>query len=300
MLLPVGGWWLTAVTAVVVTAAYLYSTWTFDYWRKRNVPFIRPLVPLFGNIAGVALGVEHQMRLLCRTYNEFRGHKYCGLYQMRTPYLMICDPELVTRVLIKDFASFTDHGLYTAPPEENPLSNGLFNMNSTQWKVMRHKLSPAFTANKLRLMHGQVKECGDQLMRNFADGLRGTDGRMEVRDVLGRYSTDVIGTCAFGLQLNAISDEDSPFRRHGKAVFTPSLRMLVKELVYMISPSLRRTLHIKDFPPESIDFLTNAFTETIEHRQRNGITRTDLMQALIQARTDLVVNKTEPSGKSIH
>lgn len=118
-----------------------------------------------------------------------------------------------------------------------------------------------------------------------------------MRDVLGKYSTDVIGMCAFGLQLNAINDKESAFRKHGKSVFTPSLLVMIRELSWMISPTLRKYLPIYDFPQEANDFFISAFTETMKHRERTGQIRNDVVQTLIQARTDLIVNKTEPSRK---
>lgn len=105
------------------------------------------------------------------------------------------------------------------------------------------------------------------------------------------------GTCAFGLQLNAIDRSDTGFRKYGRTLFQPSLRFLVRELSSMISPALRKALPLNDFPQDAIDFFTGAFTDTMNERTRNNVVRKDVMQSLIQARTDLVVNKTEPSGK---
>nr|QIU80482.1 cytochrome P450 monooxygenase CYP6CY58 [Aphis gossypii] len=288
-------WWTVGFLATFTALAYHWSTATFGYWRDRGVPYVRPTVPLFGNIGSRALGTEHQIRMFGRIYDAFRGHPYVGMYQMRTPYLLVCDRTLVNRVLIGDFAHFTDHGIHTDGPEENPLANGLFKMRGAKWKVMRQKLSPVFTAGKLRHMRGQVAACSEQLMRNVAADVPATGGPIEVRDVLGKYSTDVIGTCAFGLQLNAISDEQSEFRRNGKAVFQPSFRMLIKDLIWLISPALRRAIRVSDYPQEVVQFFMAAFTDTMRYRQEHGLVRDDLMQSLIQARTDLVVNKTEPS-----
>ncbi|XP_060846915.1 probable cytochrome P450 6a13 [Rhopalosiphum padi] len=287
-------WWTIAALATFAAVAYRFATSTFGYWRDRGVPDVRPTVPLFGNLFGMAMAAEHQSRMYGRIYDGFRGRRYGGLYQMRTPHLMVCDPALVNRVLIGDFAHFTDHGLYTAGPDENPLANGLFNMNGAQWKIMRQKLSPVFTAGKLRHMRGQVAACSEQLMRNVAADVA-AGGPVEVRDALGKYSTDVIGTCAFGLQLNAINDEQSAFRKYGKAVFAPSFRTIFKELLWMVSPALRRALRVGDFPRDAVEFFTAAFTDTMRYRQEHGLVRDDVVQSLIQARTDLVVNKTEPS-----
>ncbi|XP_025417942.1 probable cytochrome P450 6a13 [Sipha flava] len=292
------GWWLLAAALMAAAAiAYLFCTSTYGYWRDRKVPWLRPTVPLFGNLTWQLLGMERSTDMIQNAYNAFSGHRYGGIYQMRMPFLIVRDPVLINRMLIKDFTHFTDHGLYKPLPTENRLANGLFIMNGDQWKTMRAKLSPGFASSKLKHMHGQMKECGEELMRNVA-GVVATGGHVfEVRDVLGRYATDVIGTCAFGLQLNTINDDQSPFRRYGKTVFKPSLRVLLSQIAWMVSPALRRALHVYEIPLDTIEFFDNTFTDTVRYRERNNVVRDDLMQSLIKARDDLVVNKTVPSVK---
>jgi len=286
-----GNWWIINVITpctILVTIVYYFCVSTFKKWEKLNVPYIRP-IPLFGNFLNLALGKDHPLDFYNRIYHEFAGQKYGGLFQMRTPYLMIRDPEIINDVLIKDFSCFPDRGIYS-DFSANPLSNNLFFMENPQWKTIRNKLSPAFTSGKLKLMYNQIKECGDELMKNIDQDLIENDNEIEVRDVMGKYSTDVIGTCAFGLKLNTISDDESAFRKYGKAIFTPSLRMLFRELCLMITPALLKVVRVKDFPSDATDFFHAVFKETITYRQENKIFRNDFVQVLMQARNDLVLN----------
>lgn len=291
-------WWTVIVASclTVFAATYYFSVSTFGKWKDKNVPYVRP-VPLFGNFLTVALGFDHPVDLYRKIYYELAGCKYGGLFQMRTPYLMIRDPELINCVLIKDFSYFSDRGIYS-DFSVNPLSNQLFFMDNPQWRTIRNKLTSAFTSGKLKLMYGQIEQCGDELMRNVRENLTRTGGVMEVRDVLGNYSTDVIGTCAFGLKLNAVSSDDSAFRKYGKAIFKPSLRILLRELCLMIAPALLKIVKLKDFPSAATDFFHSAFRETIAYREQNNVVRNDLVQVLMQARNDLVLNKNlPPNGK---
>lgn len=292
-----GYWWVDVLTPCALLFAitsYYFCTMTFDKWKNLNVPYVRPY-PLFGNFAGVVLGTVHPVDFYRRIYNELAGHKYGGLFQMRTPYLMIRDPELINAVLIKDFSSFPDRGIYS-DFSSNPLSDNLFFMENPKWKVIRNKLSPAFTSGKLKLMYDQIKECGDEMMKNVYKTLSKTDDVLEVRNVLGNYSTDVIGTCAFGLQLNAVSDDDSTFRKYGKTLFKPSVRLLLREFCLMISPALLNVVKLKDFPADATEFFRSAFHETIAYREKNKIVRNDFVQMLMQARNDLVLNTNLPQN----
>ncbi|KAL4096784.1 hypothetical protein QTP88_021668 [Uroleucon formosanum] len=287
-------WWINVITpcAIIFTIAYYFCVSTFKKWEKLNVPYIKP-VPLFGNFLKVALGKDHPLEFYNKIYYEFAGHKYAGVYQMRTPLLVIMDPEIINDVLIKNFSSFPDHGI-TVDFEVNPLANHLFNMENPQWKTMKNKLTPAFTSGKLKVMYDQIKGCGDELMKNIDGCLNKNGNEIEVKDIIAKYSTDVIGTCAFGLKLDAINNDESPFRKHGKVIFTPSLRFLIGQLCALINPGLLKFVRVKVFPQETTDFFQAAFKETMTYRLEKNIVRNDLVNHLMQARNDLVLNTDLP------
>ena len=56
MEIPALGFWsaITIFLLGVVILLYAYLTSTHDYWRKRGVPYVKPL-PLFGNIKDLVL-----------------------------------------------------------------------------------------------------------------------------------------------------------------------------------------------------------------------------------------------------
>ncbi|XP_025424020.1 probable cytochrome P450 6a13 [Sipha flava] len=286
----------TCLLLAAIAAAYHFCTATFGKWRGLGVPCVQPVVPLFGNFLRVAAGLVHPVDFYRDAYQQLAGRRYGGLYQMRTPYLMVRDPELIVRVLISDFASFTDRGVYT-DVAANPLSDNLFFMDSPRWRTMRNKLSPAFTSGKLKLMHDQIRMCGDELMANVRGAVLAGRGEMEVRDVMGKYSTDVIGSCAFGLRLDAVRDDASTFRRYGKTLFRPSLRVLLRELCLLISPALLKVVRIRDFPPDADRFFRSAFRDTIENRENSNVVRNDFVNVLMQARRDLVLDPNLPRNE---
>jgi len=173
-------------------------------------------------------------------------------------------------------------------------------MENPQWKTIRNKLTPAFTSGKLKLLYGQIKECGDELMKNINKDLIINCNVIEISDVLENYSIDVIGTCAFGLKLNAISDNESTFHKYSKSLFTPSLTKLFGELCLMISPAFLKVVRVKDFPSDATEFFHRVFKETMTYRQENQIVRNDFLQVLMQARNDLVLNTNLPKHGKIY
>lgn len=190
--LPIPYTWLATggvvLTAVTVAVLYYLSVCTVDKWKKLGVPYARPVLPLFGNFLNVALCIDTPADTYRTVYNQLAGHRYGGFYQMRTPYLMIRDPELINHVFRKDFESFPDRGIHT-DIEVNPLSNNLFFMDNPKWKVIRSKMSPAFTSGKLKQMYVQIRECGDAMMVDLRKRVKRRDAiGIDIRDVMGRYS----------------------------------------------------------------------------------------------------------------
>ncbi|XP_022170501.1 cytochrome P450 6a2-like [Myzus persicae] len=281
-----------AISAVAVLAAfvYYYTTNTYDKWLKLKVPHDPPW-PLVGNTVKMMTLMEHQLVTIDGIYKRFASEKYCGFYQMKTPFLMIRDPELINNILIKDFSHFADRGFHK-DPALNVIANGLFFMEDPKWRVMRQKLSPGFTSGKLKLAHNQIAECSDELMRFITAKMKEND-RIEVKETMGKYSTDVIGTCAFGLKLDTVKNEDSDFRLYGRKILEMNFRFLFTE---MVSPKILKMLRIAELLPEATAFYESAFNEVIRYREANGIVRHDLAQSLIEARKELVLNSADENG----
>lgn len=142
---------------IIFTLLYYYSTSTYDKWLKLNVAFMRP-VPFSGNTFKMLTGLEHPADTTDRIYQKFYDKNICGFYQMRTPFLMIRDPELINAILVKDFWNFTDHGI-DIDPKVKVMARSLFFLNGQKWKIMRRSLSPGFTSSKLRDINNQITEC---------------------------------------------------------------------------------------------------------------------------------------------
>jgi len=115
---------------------------------------------------------------------------------------------------------------------------------------------------------------------------------------MNKYSTDVIGTCAFGLKLNSMKDEENEFRKYTKLILIPSFRAIFAKTLTLISPKISNILKIKSISPEVMEYFTSSFQSVIEYREKNNIDRNDVAQTLMQARKELVLNNNSyPEGE---
>lgn len=109
------------------------------------------------------------------------------------------------------------------------------------------------------------------------------------RDISARFTTDIIGTCAFGVECNSLKDPDAEFRQHGSNAFKkfPSFAYFAFLLTFK---NLARKLHLKLFAKDVSDFFLKVVRDTIDYREKNQDNRKDFMNLLI----DLKNQKVEP------
>ncbi|KAJ8949548.1 hypothetical protein NQ314_008177, partial [Rhamnusium bicolor] len=65
---------------------------------------------------------------------------------------------------------------------------------------------------------------------------------------IGCYSTDIIGSCAFGLDCNSFNEPNSPFRIYSRKAFSRTTFQAVQSIINTSLPSVGRALHFPAFP----------------------------------------------------
>lgn len=142
------------VTAVFVVLISILTIWyafnkqrySFNYWKKRNVPTIP-----YDNLQGV--GEKFHMSYVIKSiYDKFKGTgaKFCGAYfYYSRPVAILLDPELMKDILVRYFENFMDRGIYYNR-RDDPLSSNLSTIGD-DWKELRYKLTPTFTSAKMKV-----------------------------------------------------------------------------------------------------------------------------------------------------
>nr|WCO04824.1 cytochrome P450 monooxygenase [Bemisia tabaci] len=279
---------LPSVTTVILTISSLslyviyFLKKRYTHWERRGVPHVRPIALFFGNTKDLALQRVPNAFVFQRIYNELEGHDFGGFYQMFKPAIMLRDPDLIRTVLIKNFSQF--HDRFSIIDEKlDPLSNHLLNLAGQRWKNVRYKLTPTFSSGKLKsmqdLMQGCIHELADYLSRCVSDV-------QNLRELMAKFTTDVIGSCAFGLNCNSIRDENSEFRRIGRLIFKPSKRIRIRNMLRSLGPKLITLLRLKSVHPEVEDFFMSVLKEAVKYRESSALKRNDFLQLLINIQAE--------------
>ncbi|XP_044731389.1 cytochrome P450 6k1-like [Chrysoperla carnea] len=270
---------LLTLTTGLLTILYFYLTSTYDYWKKRKVPYDPPVL-LFGNFYNA---FTFKRNISSYFYDLYRktNEKYFGFYIYRRPYLLLRDPELIKHVLVKDFNNFVPRTNADTTNKEDVLGrDNIFTIKDPHnWRYLRAKFSPFFSTGKMRNMFTLLDGFGEDLNKYVKNHVNET---IEVKDACRKYTTDVIVSTAFGIQANSFSDEEAEFSAISKKLFTFTLRRSVELICFFFVPELVTLFNFKLFSSFGTAFLRNAVSQAIEVREKNNINRPDLIDALIK------------------
>ncbi|XP_065092309.1 probable cytochrome P450 6a19 [Ochlerotatus camptorhynchus] len=262
-----------------VTLVVLFIKQRFNYWKVRGVPYANPTFPL-GNLWGTGTK-QHLSEVLEDLYFKLKGNAlFGGIYFFINPVVLALDLDFIKTILVKDFNSFHDRSIYFNE-KDDPLTAHLFTMEGIKWKNMRVKLTPTFTSGKMKMMLPIVRDCADELERCIVKETAG-GGEIELKDILARFTTDVIGNCAFGLECNSLRDPNAEFRTMGRDVFDLRGLGFVKLLLTQQFRTLSRALGAVTLTPSVSKFFLKTVSDNIEYREKNKIERNDFMDLMIK------------------
>lgn len=129
------------------------------------------------------------------------------------------------------------------------------------------------------MMFSTITEVADNLVKKVESDLS-CKKNINVKDFMGKFTTDVIGNCAFGLECNSFNDPNSEFFKMGQRVF--EFNSFLVRFLRSAFPNLAKKLHVKSIPTEISSFYSSIVRNTIEYREKNEVNRNDFMNLLIQ------------------
>lgn len=267
-----------------IVAVYVYMTRNFKYWAKKGIMEIPP-TPFIGNFSDCVMFRRSAAEFIKDLYDKGKGLKFTGFYIFDKPFLLARDPEIIKNILVKDFNYFTDR--YVAASDDDALGTAnLFILKSPHWKNLRNKLTPVFSSGKMKKMFHLMAAVTEDLDTHLeALELDGKGRVIELKETCARYTTDVIGSCVFGLKVNSLNNPDAEFRNYGRKIFTFTYRRSIELSAFFFAPGLVKPMGFKLFENSCSEFLRKALWGTINERMKSGDHRNDLIDTLIELKT---------------
>lgn len=270
---------LTYVIALILV--YItFLRYKFSYWKNRGFISTYPWTPL-GDFAGVGVKVHYHEKYAI-LYNQFKHEaKMFGAYLYFSPTLFITNLDLLRTILVKDFHYFEDRGVYHNE-KSDPLSAHIFAIEGAKWRRMRNNLSPTFTSGKMKYMFHTISDKGQRLI-DYIDKhhVKGSIV-MNGKDVSQRFTADIIGSCAFGVEVHAFDDTKIPeIINIAKGIFTDSPFSAMYFFLVSSYQSLARFCNLRLISKYAEDYFMSMIKENVSYRETNGVIRADFFNMLL-------------------
>ncbi|XP_050680817.1 cytochrome P450 9e2-like [Leptidea sinapis] len=159
----------------------------------------------------------------------------------------------------------------------------LLNLKGGDWKAVRSSVTPAFSSSRLRYLLNLIDECGQQMVQY----LRQFDNtEIEMKDVMGRFTLEVIGACAFGIKSDSLCEQNAKFlqvaENYDHMPFLKKLRVL---FVLLFVPEFSKQFNISFLDEHNIAALIEMLQEAKSQRRSNTSNNKhgDFLQLILDA-----------------
>ncbi|KAJ7399103.1 thromboxane-A synthase [Pitangus sulphuratus] len=206
-------------------------------------------------------------------------------YIGRQMFVVVSSPDMIKQILVTDFSNFTNR---TKPNLiSKPMLDSILCLRDDRWKYVRSLLTPAFSDTKLKEMTPLINQACDILLCNlkvYADSGKAFD----IQRCYNCFTLDVVGSVAFGTEVDSEKNPDDPFVKNCRTFFEMSLfkplLILILSFPFIMIPLLRI------FPNKKQKELNGFFIQTIKnaivyrHQQDAAERRRDFLQWMLDSR----------------
>lgn len=267
--------------ATFIALLFLYFRSKFSHWKRLGVPYVKPSIP-FGNMQG-RKKERHSTLHYMKFYNDLKSQGslgFGGIYFFTKPVVLPTSLNFLRDIFVKEFQCFHDRGIYYNE-KDDPLSSSLSTIEGLKWKVLREKLTPTFTSGKMKMMFPIMVDVADRL-KIVLEKMLEANNEIEIKIILARFTADIIGNCAFGIDCNCLNDPDAKFLEMGMNFVHNSRISMLKRLIMVAFPELARKLRFRLIPEYISNFFMGVVEDVIAHREKQEVTRNDFMNLMIQ------------------
>ncbi|XP_065206709.1 cytochrome P450 6k1-like [Planococcus citri] len=166
-------------------------------------------------------------------------------------------------------------------------NNGQFGENCEKIRgANRNRKKP------MKLMFPLLKKCAEDikpaLMKYYEQG-----EDFEAKDLSARFGTDVIGSCAFGVDTHSLLDPESEFRNVGRLMTKPRWQLIFRMLFPNLPTKVIKLFKLFFFNEEMCNYFEKIVKDLVKYREENNVTRGDFLDILIALKNQKEREKLE-------
>ncbi|KMQ84580.1 cytochrome p450 9e2, partial [Lasius niger] len=276
---------LVSLILIALVVLYFYLTKNYNYWQKRKVPCANGVLPGVGHFWDL-ITMKTTFSECCRKiYNDNRNHSMVGVYNFRSPALMVLEPKLVKTVMQTNFTNFHENGVNIDPDLDPLLANNPFFNTGEKWIIARKRLTYAFSSMRLKILLESVKQVCEQF-ENYLDKKLSKVGKveLELKDLFARFTAQVVAGVGFGVDGLCFDEkkEKESFYAMGKSFLAPSVVNTIIFMCVFLLPSLGKIFRMPILPKKVDRFFRTLIADVMEQRRTEKTPRNDFLQLMAE------------------
>ncbi|EGI64750.1 Putative cytochrome P450 6g2 [Acromyrmex echinatior] len=270
----------TSALIISFSLFYAYAKYKLSYWSRRGVKS-PPTHLFFGNFKDCITLRKSPGDKMREIYNSADpDDPYIGFYIFHKPLLLLRDHDLIKQVMIKDFVVFPNRR-FGSGSQRDPIGlDSILSMHQPRWKYVRNKLTPVLTGQKLKNMIPLMIESGKPML-NFIENLpTNEDGwsEYEMKDISSRYTSDVLASLTFGININSFDDNEIAFCKTGATIFRGFMRGIIFIIQFFLPDW---DFLVVPFIKRPANYFRNIFWDSMNTRERLGFKRGDMIDSML-------------------
>ena len=176
----------------------------------------------------------------------------------------------------------------------------IFHATGDTWKDIRSTFTPIFTSGKMKKMQKFMKAVAESLTDEL-QAKANAKKEFELKDVFGKFSLDTLASCAFGIDAESFTNDNSVFVKNAANTFKTSALeqvLLFSKLLPGVA-SLMKILNISVFKPKEIKFFKTIILNTLRQRKESKERKNDLIDMMLDAmKSDVTHEDVEEDDQS--
>uniref|UniRef100_A0A1B0CMB4 Cytochrome n=1 Tax=Lutzomyia longipalpis TaxID=7200 RepID=A0A1B0CMB4_LUTLO len=266
---------LLAISLLILAFLWWWQRSARSYWEKHGVSYISG-PPLIGALKEAMLFRQSFAELFSDLYGKFKNDPITGVYFFHKPSLIVRDPELIKRILVKDFQHFVDScdffflvGISSDPVYDKIGRDGLFVAKGTQWKNIRNKVSPVFTTGKLKNFFVLMENVSRVLEQKLSSEIGQQESmEYEMKELATEFTTP-LQLVSFGVEANCLINRNAEFNKIVRRSTNFTWRRAIEFTGCFLLPELATIFRFTVLSKEMNEFLRSTINYVLEERLKS-------------------------------
>ncbi|RUS75653.1 hypothetical protein EGW08_016579 [Elysia chlorotica] len=259
--------WLLLGLALLLVLAFLvtrYSAWSVRHVFRDLGIETPPSSVFFGHfLEGMKYGI---FDVQTHQYKMFKDKKVYGVYEFKTPMIVVRDLDLIKDVCVKHFNNFVDRRVLLNM--EPPFHQTLLAILGDHWKKVRSAVSPTFSSGRLKKMCRHIERNAKSLQL-VLDARQESGEEVELKEMMSRLTMDTIAGTGFGLDIDSLREPDNEFHTNAQAFTKPNLAVFIVTLMFPFLGKIMESMGIKFLPQKAADFFEKVLDNALRERRES-------------------------------